>query len=138
MADKTIEHTEMLKDAPKNWGRWGADDEIGCLNFLTDQEVLRGIKAVKQGKTFMLGVPVARPETVKMATCVLSMNVIRLLAARCLHCLGRLVMTAMTAQLVMVVCLGSVWAVPTIAMKCATTVSTTTGTPWWTVSIQSV
>ena len=53
MPEKPIEHAEMLTDAPKNWGRWGAEDEIGCLNFLTDQEVLRGIQAVKQGKTFM-------------------------------------------------------------------------------------
>ena len=62
MAGKPIEMTELLKDAPKNWGRWGANDEIGCLNFLTSEEVLRGVRAVKQGKVFMLGVPVARPE----------------------------------------------------------------------------
>jgi len=53
---------EMLKDSPKNWGRWGANDELGCLNFLTNQEVLRGAKAVRQGKTFTLGVPLARPQ----------------------------------------------------------------------------
>ncbi len=53
--------TELLKDAPKNWGRWGADDEIGALNCLTHAEVLRGIRAVQQGKVFTLGVPVARP-----------------------------------------------------------------------------
>ena len=53
---------EFLKGLPKNWGRWGANDEIGSLNFLTSAEVLRGVKAVQQGKVFMLGVPVARPE----------------------------------------------------------------------------
>jgi kynurenine formamidase len=57
-----VDITELLKGAPKNWGRWGANDEIGCLNFLTSEEVLRGVKAVKQGKVFMLGVPVARPQ----------------------------------------------------------------------------
>src|SRR5215470_6070083 len=62
MPDKPVDFTELLKGAPKNWGRWGADDEIGALNFLTNEEVLRGIRAVKQGKTFMLGVPVARPQ----------------------------------------------------------------------------
>ena len=36
-------------------------DEIGALNFLTSAEVLRGIRAVQQGKVFALGVPVARP-----------------------------------------------------------------------------
>ena len=46
--------SELLKDAPKNWGRWGAEDEVGALNFLTNAEVLRGVSAVKQGKTFTL------------------------------------------------------------------------------------
>jgi len=62
MANKSNEAGDILKDAPKNWGRWGANDELGGLNFLTNEEVLRGIRAVKQGKTFMLGVPVARPQ----------------------------------------------------------------------------
>jgi hypothetical protein len=62
MAAKPIHFSELLKDAPKNWGRWGKDDEIGGLNFLTKEEVLRGIRAVKQGKVFTLGIPVARPE----------------------------------------------------------------------------
>ena len=25
--------TEALADLPKNWGRWGEADEIGCLNY---------------------------------------------------------------------------------------------------------
>jgi Putative cyclase len=62
MPKKPIQMTELLKNSPKNWGRWGAHDQIGCLNFLTSDEVLRGVRAVKQGKVFMLGVPVARPE----------------------------------------------------------------------------
>ena len=56
MPKEPIQMTELLKDAPKNWGRWGANDEIGCLNFLTREEVLRGVRAVRQGKVFMLGV----------------------------------------------------------------------------------
>ena len=58
---KPVHFSELLKDAPKNWGRFGPNDEIGGLNFLTSAEVLRGIRAVKQGKVFTLGVPVARP-----------------------------------------------------------------------------
>ena len=63
MADTPVQFTDLLKDAPKNWGRWGNNDEIGCLNFLTNEEVLRGVRAVKQGKTFMLGVPVQSNST---------------------------------------------------------------------------
>jgi len=62
MASKSVDMAELFKDLPKNWGRWGDDDEIGCLNFLTSEEVLRGARAIKQGKVFMLGVPVARPQ----------------------------------------------------------------------------
>ncbi len=62
MANKPLHFKDLLKDAPKNWGRWGANDELGGLNFLTNSEVLRGVRAVKQGKVFTLGVPVARPQ----------------------------------------------------------------------------
>jgi kynurenine formamidase len=45
---------ELLGDAPKNWGRWGDEDELGSLNFLTPAEVLRGVAHVKQGLVFTL------------------------------------------------------------------------------------
>ncbi len=61
MANKPVSFSELLKDGPKNWGRWGADDEIGALNYLTSAEVLRAARAIKSGKVFMLGVPLARP-----------------------------------------------------------------------------
>jgi hypothetical protein len=48
---------ELLKDAPRNWGRWGDDDEVGGLNYLTAEEVLRGVRAVQRGKVFTLQVP---------------------------------------------------------------------------------
>jgi kynurenine formamidase len=48
---------ELLRDSPKNWGRWGSDDEIGCLNYLTADEVLRGVRHVRSGKVFTLGIP---------------------------------------------------------------------------------
>lgn len=53
---------ELLKNAPKNWGRWGAEDEVGSLNFLTPAEVLRGVASVKQGKTFTLQVQMGNPK----------------------------------------------------------------------------
>jgi kynurenine formamidase len=53
---------EILKDMPKNWGRWGKDDEIGAINFLTAAEVIRGARAVRSGKVFTLGIPVGRKE----------------------------------------------------------------------------
>jgi len=57
-----MELRNLLSHAPKNWGRWGSDDEVGSLNFLTPQEILRGIGAVKQGKVFTLGLPMGNPQ----------------------------------------------------------------------------
>jgi kynurenine formamidase len=51
----------LLAGAPKNWGKWGDDDEVGALNYLTREDVLRGIRAVRQGKTFTLQVPIGDP-----------------------------------------------------------------------------
>ncbi|GAB3618346.1 cyclase family protein [Okibacterium endophyticum] len=63
MNDSHVPHlTELLKDAPSNWGRWGSGDEVGALNFLTQDEVRRGTAAVRSGKTFTLGVPIAHPD----------------------------------------------------------------------------
>lgn len=53
---------DLLKDSPTNWGRWGTSDEIGSLNFLNSGEILRGLKAVKQGKVFALGTRISDPK----------------------------------------------------------------------------
>lgn len=45
---------ELLKDAPSNWGRWGPDDEVGSLNFLTPEQVLRGAQHIRKGEVITL------------------------------------------------------------------------------------
>ena len=45
---------EVLKDAPTNWGKWGPDDEVGSLNYLTTEEVLRGVQHIRSGNVFTL------------------------------------------------------------------------------------
>ena len=40
----------------RNWGRWGDDDELGTLNFITAEKVKQGAALVLQGKIFPLGV----------------------------------------------------------------------------------
>jgi hypothetical protein len=51
----------LLAGAPSNWGRWGSADEVGSLNFLNNTEVLRGVRAVRQGKVFTCGEVIGRP-----------------------------------------------------------------------------
>lgn len=52
---------ELLKDAPKNWGKWGDDDDVGSLNYLTPQVILQAARSIRQGKVFTLQVPMANP-----------------------------------------------------------------------------
>ncbi|MDA9165473.1 cyclase family protein, partial [Alphaproteobacteria bacterium] len=35
-----IKHLRATAEKLKNWGRWGPDDEIGTLNFITPDKVI--------------------------------------------------------------------------------------------------
>src|SRR3984957_15523574 len=55
------EATEKLK----NWGRWGKDDQIGTLNHITPEDIVRAAGLIRTGKVFALGIPLDRngPQT---------------------------------------------------------------------------
>ncbi|MFG1923318.1 cyclase family protein [Cryptosporangium sp. NPDC048952] len=38
-----------------NWGRWGDDDQVGTLNFVTPEKRVAAAKLIRTGKTFDLG-----------------------------------------------------------------------------------
>jgi kynurenine formamidase len=40
-----------------NWGRWGPDDELGTLNFITKEQVATASRLVKSGEVFGLAIP---------------------------------------------------------------------------------
>ncbi|MEM6663312.1 MAG: cyclase family protein [Pseudomonadota bacterium] len=44
-----------------NWGDFGLDDEIGRLNWLGRDQVLKGIAEVQEGRTFCLSLPLDLP-----------------------------------------------------------------------------
>jgi kynurenine formamidase len=44
-----------MADDVRNWGRWGDDDEIGTLNFITAENVAASAGCVKKGKVISLG-----------------------------------------------------------------------------------
>ncbi len=52
---------ELLEGYPKNWGRWGNDDEVGALNYLGPESVVQAAKLIRSGKVFTLQVPMADP-----------------------------------------------------------------------------
>ena len=47
---------ELRKTAErcKNWGRWGPEDEIGTLNFVTPEAVVAAAGLIRRGRSFSL------------------------------------------------------------------------------------
>jgi kynurenine formamidase len=48
-------HLRATAEKCKSWGRWGPDDEIGTLNFVTPQDVIGAGRLIRKGKVFSLG-----------------------------------------------------------------------------------
>ncbi|MYN14392.1 cyclase family protein [Pusillimonas sp. TS35] len=44
-----------------NWGDFGADDQLGRVNLLTEAQVLKGVHEVREGKVFCLSLPLDLP-----------------------------------------------------------------------------
>jgi kynurenine formamidase len=53
----SLHEFDQLFDRLKNWGRWGADDELGTLNFVGDKEVAAAATLAKTGRRVSLGRP---------------------------------------------------------------------------------
>lgn len=47
-------HVEEVRARVSNWGRWGDDDERGCLNLLDAEAARRGTACVRTGARFSL------------------------------------------------------------------------------------
>jgi hypothetical protein len=47
--------TDVLKKAEDLWGKWGPDDELGVLNYVTPEDIVNAAKLVRKGKVFRLG-----------------------------------------------------------------------------------
>lgn len=54
----SLEEFDDLFNQVSNWGRWGAGDERGTLNFLTPSLVARAASLVKTGKSVSMARPV--------------------------------------------------------------------------------
>jgi kynurenine formamidase len=51
----TMSDFRRVADDVRNWGRWGDDDELGTLNFITPDKVTEAASLVRQGKVIALG-----------------------------------------------------------------------------------
>ena len=59
---------QAIEEASKklsNWGRWGKDDQIGTLNHVTPEDIVKAASLIRTGKAFALGIPLDRdgPQT---------------------------------------------------------------------------
>jgi len=52
-----MERVHEIARRVSNWGRWGADDERGTVNFITPEVVRRAAGCVRRGDVFSLGLP---------------------------------------------------------------------------------
>jgi kynurenine formamidase len=41
----------------RNWGKWGPDDELGAMNYITPEKVKEAAGLVRRGKVFSLALP---------------------------------------------------------------------------------
>jgi hypothetical protein len=50
----TLQDIRDAAERLKNWGRWGADDEIGTLNNISPQDIVNAARLIRKGKVFSL------------------------------------------------------------------------------------
>ena len=46
-----------MSDQPRNWNRWGPDDQRGTLNCITPEKIRRSAQLVRRGKAYSLAIP---------------------------------------------------------------------------------
>jgi kynurenine formamidase len=63
MADAPAMREVLGEDAPSNWGRWGSEDQLGCLSYLDAKEVLRGAQHIRTGDVFTLQIRMGRKDS---------------------------------------------------------------------------
>jgi len=51
---------DAIFESVKNWGRWGADDELGTLNLITPEKVRAAAGLVRTGRRVPLAIPINR------------------------------------------------------------------------------
>jgi kynurenine formamidase len=62
---------EGIFESVKNWGRWGPDDELGTLNYITPEKVREAAGLVRSGRRVSMAIPinkVAGPDNPSQAT----------------------------------------------------------------------
>jgi len=73
-AKLSVEEFERIFESVKNWGRWGADDELGTLNYVSPEKVQAAAALVRSGRRVSMAIPinkVAGPDNPQQAMLLL-------------------------------------------------------------------
>ena len=55
--EATAETIHRTAERYRNWGRWGGTDQVGTLNYITSDDVLRAASLVRTGRVISLAMP---------------------------------------------------------------------------------
>ncbi len=67
----TVPAFEEIFESVKNWGRWGADDQLGTLNYITPDKVRDAARLVVSGRRVSMAIPINKvsgPDNPQQAT----------------------------------------------------------------------
>jgi kynurenine formamidase len=53
----TMDDIRAAAERLKNWGKWGADDQIGTLNYVQPEDIVAAARLVQTGKVMSLALP---------------------------------------------------------------------------------
>jgi kynurenine formamidase len=56
----SVAEFEEIFESVKNWGRWGADDELGTLNYITPEKICEAAALVRSGRRVSMAIPINR------------------------------------------------------------------------------
>jgi kynurenine formamidase len=58
VANVSVAEFERIFESVKNWGRWGLDDELGTMNFITPEKVRAAAALVRTGRRVSMAIPI--------------------------------------------------------------------------------
>jgi len=57
-APVTLEEFDAIFESVKNWGKWGPDDQLGTLNYITPAKVREAAGLVRSGRRVSMEIPI--------------------------------------------------------------------------------
>jgi kynurenine formamidase len=57
-AKVTMAEFDKIFEQVKNWGKWGPDDQLGTVNYITPEKVVEAAKLVRTGRRVSMEIPI--------------------------------------------------------------------------------